>query len=135
MEPFFADGDFRWRFHGRLRVLKLKWWMHNPEDHLGCVKRELEPHVGRDGYYSLRRAPPYGLLNWFEVGGRAFEVSYALDFKSTLDKHHHKPLREIERNALQVLIYAGLAIKEQRELLYYDDHYRDLIRLRRGYYR
>jgi hypothetical protein len=97
-----------------LKVLKLEFWMsremYDEDDLTRC-----EPIFNRDGQYFDTITKKC----WFEVDGDAFLLDRNL-FTFSLQMLNHKPLRQIERDAINVLINSRLATKTLKELMYFE---------------
>lgn len=107
-----------------------KWMALEDEDMLGGPAPgypEIQPIVGRDGYYLD------GEHVWFEYGGRAFTTNDKTMFLHTLNTLHAS---EADVRAIYLLKQLAKVpfplTKEQRELLYYWDHWNYLRHLTRG---
>ncbi len=97
-----------------LKVLKLEFWMsremYDEDDLTRCA-----PIFNRDGQYFDTITKKC----WFEVDGDAFLLDRNL-FTFSLQMLNHKPLRQIERDAINVLINSRLATKTLKELMYFE---------------
>lgn len=107
-----------------IKVLKLEAWMkyeaiRKTENLIACNRV-----FNRDGYYYNTRTKKC----WFEADGDAFNGTYS-SFLYSLEMLNHRPLRKIERDAVEVLIQSKLASKEQQNILRRDDVYLEIKQL------
>jgi len=84
-------------------------------------RKEISPVFNRDGYYYDRITK----TAWVEILGRAFEYS-PVQFMYELSMLSHKPLRDIEFQALKTLVINKKASKEMRDLYFIIREWRHL---------
>ena len=99
-----------------LKIMNLEFWMsrslYDEDDLIRC-----EPVFNRNGQYFdtvLKKC-------WFEVDGDAFLIPDADAFKFSLQILNHRPLRRVERYAINVLIANRLASKSLIEMMTIDN--------------
>ena len=90
--------------------------------------KEIPPVFDRPGWYFDR----YTKMAWYEAHGRAWQCRRGDDFLYNLALERHRPLRPLERQAIETLVHAGLADRKLCDLLYLDQQWFDLRRIQRG---
>lgn len=103
-----------------LKILKLDRWMQVDTQDMDHYP-ECELVFNRDGQYYDTRTKKC----WFEFNGTAREISRE-SFLFTLKLLNHRPLRNAELAAIEVLVQHKLANKMLRDLLQTDSFVREL---------
>jgi hypothetical protein len=109
-----------------LKVLPAEEWMHYPAlVSLNLTQQQIKPICNRAGIYYNSAIH----FSWFEAAGKAYVYDIG-DFKQTLNRLNHKPLRSKVRDAIMVLQESKLASNEQLKLLQMDNLVLDLRELK-----
>lgn len=104
-----------------IKVLKLDWWMERELFDLDQYT-QCKPIFNRNGQYYDTKTKKC----WFELDGDAWNLTNDNTFMFSLQLLNHRPLRDIERDAIETLIKHKLAPKQLRELLELDTTDREI---------
>ena len=110
-----------------LKILKRPIWVfYSQEDFDKCAPIPSGRCIGRDGFYYDRHTKAC----WIEHEGQSREY-YADTFLHELEMLNHKPMTDIEIDAVETLIRMGKHRREYRYLLSREEHRRDLLECQR----
>ncbi len=93
-----------------------------------CLKdyEEITPIFQRNGWYYDRKED----FAWIEVNGRAWRDKRTDDFLYRLSIQNHRPLADVERQAIEALMRRNMCPKALRKLYRLDENVRHLRSIR-----
>lgn len=113
----------------KVKILALDFWHHceiedgtHFEDY---IKRnsmtEIMPIFNRDGQYFCRQSKTY----WFEIQGKAYQKENQIEiFKFELSLFNHRRLRQVEFDAIKVLLRQQICPKELGKKVHLEEFFR-----------